>query len=51
MTKETKKILMNDADDSDEKTIQDDSNSENYQRVVPVSSSGSDSESEAENDR
>ena len=52
MTKKIKKILMNDVnDDSNEKIILDDFNSENYQRVISVSSFKSDSESKTKNDR
>ena len=51
MTKEIKKILMNDANDSDDDIIQNDSNSKNYRRIISVFNSESESKSKSKNDQ
>ena len=51
MTKKIKKILINDVDDSNEKIIQNDFNSKNYQRVIFVFNFESDSKSKTKNNR
>ena len=50
MTKKITKILMNDADNSDD-IIQNDSNSENYWRVITEFSFKSETESKSKNNR
>ena len=50
MTKKIKKILMNDADESND-IIQNDSSSENYQRVIIEVSFESETKSKPKNDR
>ena len=50
MTKKIKKILMNNADNSND-IIQDDSNLENYKRVITEFNFKSEIESKSKNDR
>ena len=51
MTKKIKKILINGANDSNNDIIQNDSNSENYRRIISVFSFESESKSKSKNDQ